>query len=218
MNRSALLFLAAVAVPAVATAQQTGQDSSHTGRGGRMPHDSALVRRSSNGSYRGSGRRSSGSANMGLSSDQVSQLQQALTDAGCDAGTVDGKIGPRTRSALSCARRKNNLTGNNTNELLRSLNLSFTVDDSTGMGSINRRGSRQGGERDAASDSSGAGTNGAANAVRGDRSQTGGGNRGRIRPPADSGRAGGANPQSPQQAQHGGGMHDSTTSTSKPPR
>jgi len=79
----------------------------------------------------------------GLTHDQVHALQQALTDDGCYDGAVDGRIGPKTRAALACSRRKHDLDGNNANELFRALNLDFTIADSTGMGGIMRMGNRR---------------------------------------------------------------------------
>ena len=81
-----------------------------------------------------------GHRNFGLTQDQISQLQTALQQANCNPGRIDGILGPRTRSAMACARQKNNVTGNNPNDLLRSLNLTFTAPDSTGMGGVMRRG------------------------------------------------------------------------------
>jgi hypothetical protein len=79
----------------------------------------------------------------GLTHDQIHSLQQALADDGCYSGRVDGVMGPKTRSAIACARRKHDLEGNNANELFRALNLDFTIEDSTGMGGIMRGGNRQ---------------------------------------------------------------------------
>lgn len=73
-----------------------------------------------------------GHRNYGLSQDQISQLQTALKQDNCNPGAIDGVLGPRTRSAMACARRANNVTGNNPNDLFRSLNLGFTTADSTG--------------------------------------------------------------------------------------
>jgi hypothetical protein len=69
-----------------------------------------------------------------LSDEQVRQLQQALQTAGCDPGTIDGVMGPRTRRAMTCARQEKGLTGNDPNELFRSLDLDFT----TGTGGENQ--------------------------------------------------------------------------------
>ena len=130
--RRTIGILAIAVLPAIALAQDsTGtQDTTrHRGtmqQGERMgtAHGRRMSRRS-----------------MGLSTDQIRQLQTALTSAGCDAGTVDGRMGPHTRQAMACARQKNNITGNNPNELFRALNLGFTTSDSTGMGSMMRSGS-----------------------------------------------------------------------------
>lgn len=81
----------------------------------------------------------------GLNHDQIMQLQTALKQSNCNPGAIDGVLGPHTRSAMACARQRNNITGNNPNDLFRSLNLGFTAPDSTGMGGVMRsvrRGSR----------------------------------------------------------------------------
>jgi hypothetical protein len=70
--------------------------------------------------------------NHGLTADQTKQLQTSLRQASCDPGPVDGRWGPRTQQAMSCARQKNNISGNNPNDVFRSLNLSFTTSDSLG--------------------------------------------------------------------------------------
>jgi peptidoglycan hydrolase-like protein with peptidoglycan-binding domain len=84
-----------------------------------------------------------GRRNFGLARDQITQLQTALKQANCNPGPVDGIIGPRTRSAMACARRNNHITGNNPNDLFRSLNLGFTTPDSTGMGGVMSSGRRR---------------------------------------------------------------------------
>lgn len=88
--------------------------------------------------------------NMGLTGAQIVELQNALNRDGCSAGAADGVMGPRTRRALACARQKNNVTGSNVNDVLRSLNVGFTVEDSTGMGVVERRGRNQRASRAAA--------------------------------------------------------------------
>ena len=131
--RRTIGILAIAVLPAIALAQDS------TGMQDTTRHRDAMQQgeRTSTAHGRRMGRRGS----MGLSTDQVRQLQQALNDAGCEAGAVDGRLGPRTREAMACARQKNNLTGNNPNELFRALNLGFTTADSTGMGSTMRSGS-----------------------------------------------------------------------------
>jgi hypothetical protein len=68
---------------------------------------------------------------FGLTQNQVKQLQQALRDAGCDPGAVDGIVGNQTRVAIVCVHRGKGLTTNNLNDVLRALNLGFTATDST---------------------------------------------------------------------------------------
>jgi peptidoglycan hydrolase-like protein with peptidoglycan-binding domain len=105
--------------------------------------------------------------NLGLSSEQAKQLQEALNATGCNAGTPDGVVGPVTRKAISCAEQERNLSGNNLNELLRAFGFRFTVDSATAA-------------TPATDTTPGTG------AVRGTERQTGGENAGRVRPIPDS--------------------------------
>jgi peptidoglycan hydrolase-like protein with peptidoglycan-binding domain len=106
-----------------------GADSTR-GRAGRQQTSSGAIDRNSNG-----GRR--------LTHDQITQLQTALQQANCDPGTIDGVMGQRTRSAMICARERNNITGNNNNDLYRALNLNFTNSDSlNGAANMRTRSSR----------------------------------------------------------------------------
>ena len=57
--------------------------------------------------------------NRGLAREQVERLQERLNEMGCDAGPVDGLIGPRTRQAISCARTRENIPGNDIQELFQ---------------------------------------------------------------------------------------------------
>ena len=136
MRRLAIALIA-LAVPCMLSAQQDTARMRGRNDTSRAPARTENVSRGSIG-------RSMGRANMGLTSDQVQQLQTALKQDDCDPGPVDGILGPRTRRAMACARRKNNVNGSNTNDLLRSLNLDFTVQDSTGMGGMMRSGRRSG--------------------------------------------------------------------------
>jgi peptidoglycan hydrolase-like protein with peptidoglycan-binding domain len=138
MRRLALATVALAIVPGVLLAQA---DSS------RMRGRDSTHRRTEQSSTGSIGRRS-----YGLNRDQIMQLQTALQTANCNPGAIDGVLGPRTRSAMACARRQNNITGNNPNDLFRSLNLGFTTPDSTGMGGVMRSGRR--GARGAAADTS----------------------------------------------------------------
>lgn len=79
-----------------------------------------------------------GTRTGGLTRAQIRDLQSALAREGCDPGRIDGRLGPRTRRAIACARKAKGIGGNNANELFRALGLSFTLRDSTGMGGIMR--------------------------------------------------------------------------------
>jgi peptidoglycan hydrolase-like protein with peptidoglycan-binding domain len=74
-----------------------------------------------------------------LNHDQVTQLQTALQQANCNPGSIDGIMGPRTRSAMNCYRRKNNIAGNNPSDVYRSLNLNFSNSDSLNAGNSQSR-------------------------------------------------------------------------------
>ena len=91
--------------------------------------------------------------NMGLTRSQVRQLQEALNGTGCDAGKVDGIIGPRTRAAIDCARSQKGITGDDNAELYRALNLNFE-----GSGAASGRNTSPSG---AATDTTGGATGGA---------------------------------------------------------
>lgn len=68
--------------------------------------------------------------NRGLAREQVERLQERLNEMGCDAGPVDGLIGPRTRQAISCARTRENIPGNDIQELIRELGVDAAPLDS----------------------------------------------------------------------------------------
>lgn len=117
--RLGMAVVALTIVPAVLAAQtdssrMRGADSTrrHSGRA-----------QTSSGSIGQNG--SSSSRGQRLTRDQVAQLQTALQQANCDPGAIDSVMGRRTRSAMSCARKQNNITGNNPNDLYRALNLDF---------------------------------------------------------------------------------------------
>lgn len=120
MTKAGLMVAALVMLPALSSAQT---DSS------RMHVDTTRARheRTSAGAIGHTSNR-----NYGLTMDQTKQVQTALRQANCDPGAIDGIWGPRTRKAMNCARQKNNITGNNPNDVFRSLNLGFTTPDSLG--------------------------------------------------------------------------------------
>lgn len=60
-----------------------------------------------------------------LSQDQMTQLQTALTNNGCDAGQADGHVGSKTVDAVKCGLQKNNIDDTDLDALYKALNLNF---------------------------------------------------------------------------------------------
>jgi peptidoglycan hydrolase-like protein with peptidoglycan-binding domain len=166
-KRTMALLAVAALLPALAAAQQTDTAQRDTTRGNRdrqAQTDTTRNRMDAQGRrdtadegrrVRGESRGSVGASprNLGLTRTQVTMLQQALRDDGCDPGRIDGIVGPRTRRAIACAYQENDLDGRNLNELFRALDLSITVEDSLGVGAAMRSGAgdraRTGRETDA---------------------------------------------------------------------
>jgi len=94
--------------------------------------------------------------NMGLTRSQVRQLQEALNGTGCDAGKVDGIIGPRTRAAIDCARSQKGITGDDNTELYRALNLDFGGASASGRNEAGAAADTSGAAAGAATDTTGA--------------------------------------------------------------
>lgn len=138
MLRFGMAAVAVTLIPALLAAQtdtsrMRGSDTTR-GRSGRQQQSSAGTIGRTNGGMR-------------LNHDQVTQLQTALQQNGCDPGAIDGVMGAHTRRAMRCARQKNNITSNNPGALYQSLNLNFSASDtgavgrsSTGADSSRRRG------------------------------------------------------------------------------
>jgi hypothetical protein len=116
--------LAAMAlIPSLALAQQTTTDSSTSNQSSQ---DTTRV----HGAAEGRLATRSRSRAFGLSSDQVKELQQAINQNGCNAGSADGQFGRQTREGIDCIRHAKNIQSRNINDVLRALNLSFTASDS----------------------------------------------------------------------------------------
>lgn len=133
--RLAVTLLASAALAHGALAQQdTTRNRQDTTRQRARRHaaggEVALGARAS--VYRGS---------YGLQRDQVRQLQTSLREMGCNPGPIDGVMGPRTHRAMMCARDQKGLQTSNVNDLLRSMNLGFTAQDSI-AGSQGMRGNQ----------------------------------------------------------------------------
>lgn len=101
---AALTFVAAATVSPAANAQDTTRTRTATGEVESRRVD-----------------------NRGLSRTTVERLQTRLRGRGCDPGPVDGLIGPRTRAAMECARQRENVPGDDIQELLRALDVTPTV-------------------------------------------------------------------------------------------
>ena len=133
MTRIGLTVVALAIVPAVVAAQTDSsrmRDTTHR-HGVRQQTSSGAIGRSSMGHR--------------LTRDQVAQLQTALQQANCDPGAIDSVMGAHTRRAMNCARQKNNVTGNNPNDLYRSLNLDFATSDTAGTSGRTNANSRTNG-------------------------------------------------------------------------
>ena len=63
-----------------------------------------------------------------MSRADIRELQGAMTDAGCAVGSIDGVVGPRTRRALECVKRKYEITNTELTPVLEALNLRLTSD------------------------------------------------------------------------------------------
>jgi len=64
----------------------------------------------------------------------VKQLQKAINSNGCDAGSADGVSSAKTEQGVQCIRQQKNITSTDINDVLKALNLSFTVkSDSSSM-------------------------------------------------------------------------------------
>ena len=129
MSHKALVLLAVAVLPAIGSAQTDTTRRRDTTRA-RQPQDTARrVPSEARGEIdlsRLGVRFSSDLANHGFSSAQATELQQALSRAGCDVGTIDGVVGQKTLVSIECFRRQQNLAATTDLEpVLTALNLSF---------------------------------------------------------------------------------------------
>ena len=130
MRWQAVAAAAVVLMPAIAVAQQ---DTARRPTGAvRQDTAQGALDRPARG-------RAGRARNLGLTTEQVQELQQALQSNGCDPGPVDGIVGPRTRQAMTCARRQLNVTGTGNRELFSALNLSFAAQGAAGAQAGQRR-------------------------------------------------------------------------------
>lgn len=145
MRHTTAILLTLLVVPAMLAAQQDTTQRHGTRAQPRLGHADSTHRAARSSRARryqtSNGSVSLSRGSMGLSSDQIRQLQDALDSDGCSPGPVDGVIGPRTRRAMACARQKLGVSSRDPNALLHALNLDFSV-SGKGMGGIERSGAQ----------------------------------------------------------------------------
>lgn len=120
MRTLAILAATLALVPAMLSAQQ--HDSTR--------RDTTAVTKDT--SYGRLGSPLSASADLGLSTSQIEQLQRAINASGCTAGQVTGTVTPETKAGIECVKRQKNITSNDINDVLKALNLSFRARPSGG--------------------------------------------------------------------------------------
>jgi len=76
------------------------------------------------------------SANFGLTTDQVKQLQKAINENGCNAGDVTGVVDDATREGIQCVRDAKGIESTDINEVLKALGLPFTAGSTTEQNAI----------------------------------------------------------------------------------
>lgn len=130
MLRRTMVTLAVAVLPTLATAQTGGTQGSTQGgtqgstQGSSQGSTQGGTAQGTQGGQGSARAHRSGTAHgmrgssMGMTRAQVRQLQQSLAEMDCYDGTVDGIVGPRTRSAIACARQQRSITGDDPNELL----------------------------------------------------------------------------------------------------
>lgn len=144
-------IMTAAIIPTIALAQdpRSGRDTTRAqGRDTTRPQPQQRgesrrdpqVRAESRGNVDAPRRGARGRTTWGLSTSQIRELQQALQSINCYDADIDGMIGPRTRAGIPCAMRHHNITGQDPNELMQALGLSFQVDAKAGLGAIMRSG------------------------------------------------------------------------------
>lgn len=144
MHKRMILALALAAMPAVAMAQGGGT-AAGTGKpagptdsvdAATPPRTQEQVRRDSVVSTsRGDVATPRYTKSWSLTRDQVLQLQTALNNNGCSVGTPDGVMNQKTRAAIKCAMQKNNISNDDHDALLKSLNLDFSASGQSGTSS-----------------------------------------------------------------------------------
>jgi peptidoglycan hydrolase-like protein with peptidoglycan-binding domain len=95
MRKSAMVAVSALALPLAFSLPALAQQSAQPGNASHQARPHQPMQQSNN-----NGQNSNDQAAQ-LKPDQVKNLQQALNSKGFHVGRVDGKLGPRTRQALT---------------------------------------------------------------------------------------------------------------------
>jgi peptidoglycan hydrolase-like protein with peptidoglycan-binding domain len=131
MSRIMLVLLAITALtvtPATASPQTDTTRRRDTTRAPRPQDSTRRVQAEARGEIdlnRSVERFGVGRPNYGFTVEQALDLQQALTRAGCDVGTVDGVVGQRTLRGIECFRDQQNLGSADFESVLTALRVSF---------------------------------------------------------------------------------------------
>ena len=101
-------------IPSLVVSQQTTSDTT--------TRDTTTITTTSEGALA-----EPSSSNLGLTNDQVKELQTAINNNGCDAGPVTGTIDDATKKGIDCIRESKSIQSTDVNDVLQALGLSFTV-------------------------------------------------------------------------------------------
>ena len=131
MSRAALALLMLTAIsarPATASAQADTTRRRDTTRTPTAQDTARRVQTEARGEIdltRSAERFGVGRPNYGFSLEEAVELQQALSRAGCDVGTVDGVVGQRTLLGIQCFRSQQKLDSADIEPVLTVMRVSF---------------------------------------------------------------------------------------------
>ena len=128
MLRATIVLLAVIMIPSAATAQSDTTRRRDTTRTAQPQDTTRRIQAEARGEIdltRVGTRFSTDLPNYGFSTEQATELQQALARAGCDVGTIDGLVGQRTLTGIECFRAQQSSTPADLEAVLTALNVSF---------------------------------------------------------------------------------------------
>ncbi|HEY9517020.1 MAG TPA: hypothetical protein VIQ74_15180 [Gemmatimonadaceae bacterium] len=108
-------------IPSLACAQQQSS-SDTTMRGDTTMRDTSRITTTEEGQVDLS------TPNLGMTTEQVKELQKAINDNGCDAGPVTGTVDDQTQQGIECIRHAKNIDSKDINDVVKALDLDFTVE------------------------------------------------------------------------------------------